>query len=351
MIGGGRSPGPHPPAGAAAAGPAPGAETPLRGPRPAGPAEWRGVGADIFTEHRQVKRFGPASRVSPRPSKECGAAGRRVTFCRPCAWPVGNPPTLFGPCGASGRIRELDALTERRMVMPRWRLTLLTLLFTLGVLGAPGALAQTKTQPSAKTETKPAPTQAAPAPEKKALLDLNTASADELKPLLGIGTRSSRSRGQRKSSLGVSEIAGERQVHSWRSCCIRGLCRSPTARQCVRALPFVRDSGRIARASTPRWPRTGCPFSGQGDHALEFGAIGRPRAFGKVDELLGNRPVSLRRILLPCPVKPSENVTLDLIVAPFEMLPLSWRGLPRCPQRLGCQSGQRERPWPAARQR
>ncbi len=67
--------------------------------------------------------------------------------------------------------------------MRRWLLTLLTLLFTLGVLGAPGAMAQTKTQPPAKL----APTQAAPAPEKKALLDLNTASVDELKALPGIG--------------------------------------------------------------------------------------------------------------------------------------------------------------------
>jgi len=59
----------------------------------------------------------------------------------------------------------------------------IALLFAAGVVGTPAALAQTpKAAPPAKSDTaKPA------AKEKKELLDINRASADELKGLAGIG--------------------------------------------------------------------------------------------------------------------------------------------------------------------
>ncbi len=61
---------------------------------------------------------------------------------------------------------------------------LLAVLFTFGLVASPVVLAQT--QPPAKAATKPAPAMPQP-PVKKELLDINTASADELKAIPGIG--------------------------------------------------------------------------------------------------------------------------------------------------------------------
>ena len=60
---------------------------------------------------------------------------------------------------------------------------IVTLAFVVGVVGTPIAWAQAKA-PAAKTDTKPAEKK----PEaKKALLDVNSASVDELRTLEGIG--------------------------------------------------------------------------------------------------------------------------------------------------------------------
>jgi DNA uptake protein ComE-like DNA-binding protein len=70
--------------------------------------------------------------------------------------------------------------------MKRLLLGLVAVLFMVGVLGITPTLAQTKSAPPAKTEQKAVP--AKPSETKKAeLLDINTASADQLRTLTGIG--------------------------------------------------------------------------------------------------------------------------------------------------------------------
>jgi len=75
--------------------------------------------------------------------------------------------------------------------MTRLVALMIALLFAVAVAGVPSAGAQTTKPPAAATGTPPktpaaAPPAKAPA-EKKALLDINSASAEDLKNLPGIG--------------------------------------------------------------------------------------------------------------------------------------------------------------------
>jgi competence protein ComEA len=60
-------------------------------------------------------------------------------------------------------------------------------LFAVGMLGASEALAQSKSAPPAKTETKAAPAAKDDAKKAHEPIDINSATADELKTIPGIG--------------------------------------------------------------------------------------------------------------------------------------------------------------------
>lgn len=95
-----------------------------------------------------------------------------------------------------------------------------------GLLGAPGAFAQASKDKPAKTEAKPA--------EKKAeLIDINTASADELQTLKGIGDAYSKKIIANRPYKGKDELVSKHVIPEATYSAIKGqiIAKQPAAKK------------------------------------------------------------------------------------------------------------------------